>query len=546
LPCNSGPSAGLPAGCSSTAGYSPLTGTKCDSTTGGGSTSSGPLTGGAGSVQEYKLLGTPADGQDVGEGQEDVKVLGFSVEADEGSDLAVKSVKLDLSGTIPSDPASDQFEDYADSVTVWYGSTKVADVDADEFNDDNDYAKTVSFSQDAVVRKGDVGKFYVAVSGNDNLDSDDIGEDWELDVTSVRWMDAQGAIISEDPDLDSRVFSFESFASANDVELKLTEATDNPDAQVVEVDDTNSTDGVTLLKAKLKASGSDIDVKGLLVTVTPSGTGDASEIASQFTLMIDGEEVQSLDSGACDTPGDCDGSGTNTAVVYDFNDVDVTISDGDTVDVEVVADINEVDGTPVAEGDSLTADINADDVDAEDETGEDLGSGDLTGAVNGNAQAFYTEGIVVTPSTMSAVAVPVDADPDYVEVKMTFKVTALGEDVYLDKTTASSTSTSGTPAGDNRAVVVESDGTVLALTSSSISANDSKSEEQTNTFKVNEGDTASFTMTLNATGTDAQVRGVLYGLEWDIADNASGTGVYTFNMGVDGDYKTGYVFVSAS
>jgi hypothetical protein len=147
---------------------------------------------------------------------------------------------------------------------------------------------------------------------------------------------------------------------------------------------------------------------------------------------------------------------------------------------------------------------------------------------------------------MSAVAVPVDADPDYVEVKMTFKVTALGEDVYLDKTTASSTSTSGTPAGDNRAVVVESDGTVLALTSSSISANDSKSEEQTNTFKVNEGDTASFTMTLNATGTDAQVRGVLYGLEWDIADNASGTGVYTFNMGVDGDYKTGYVFVSAS
>src|SRR3989344_7443985 len=70
LPCDSGPSTGLPAGCSSTAGYSPLTGTKCDSST---PAPSGALEGGAGSITVDGL--SDFSGEEVGEGQDDVEDL---------------------------------------------------------------------------------------------------------------------------------------------------------------------------------------------------------------------------------------------------------------------------------------------------------------------------------------------------------------------------------------------------------------------------------------------------------------------------------------
>lgn len=529
-----GTSGGSGSGCSAGQMFNPMTGASCT----GGSTG-GALTGGSGSVDEYKPLASPSNNQDVGEDQDNVKVLGFSVEADDGSDLNIKSVRLTL-GSVPSAPASDNFEDYADSVSVWYGSTKVAEADAESFNDDNDYEKTISFSSDAIVKKGDTGNFYVAISGASNLDSDDISEDWTVDVENVRWVDAQGATISEDPSLAVRTFSFESFSTANDVELKLTESSDNPDASVVMADDNSSTDGVVLLKGKLKAEGSDLDIKGLIVSVTKAGTGDIDEIASQFIVKIDGEEVDSVDAASCvSTP--C----TSTTETYDFDEIDFTLDEGDTVDFEVLADINEVDGTTVAEGDSLAATVDSDNIDAEDESGEDLTSSELTGTLTGDAQSFMTQGISVSVGSITASAEAVDGAEDYAAYTIKISVTAVDQDVYLDKSFAQSTSTSTTAAGSNRVNVVNSSGTTLtAGFSASISSTDNDASEKTNTYLIADGATADFTITVNATGTSAQQRAILYALEYGSADNATLTNVYTSNMGIDGDYKTNLVYVS--
>ncbi len=535
---NGGNSGNFPAGCTSAAGYSPVTGQPCSSTN---SNNSGVLSGGAGSVDEYKLLASPSNNQEVGEDEDNAKVLGFSVEADDGSDLNIKSVRLEL-GSVPSSPASDDFEDYADSVSIWYGTTKVAEIDADELNNDNDYSKNISFTSNAIVKAGKVGNFYVAISGASNLDSDDIGEDWTVDVTDVRWVDAQGATISEDPSLTARTFSFESFATANDVELKITEASDNPDAQVVMADDNDATDDIVLIKGKMKATGSDLDLSEAVITITKSGTGDIDEIASQFVLKIDGEVVDSVDASDCDsTP--C----TSSSETYTFDDADVTIDEGDTVDFEILVDINEVDGTTVAEGDSLYAAIDADDVEAEDETGEDLTDSERTGAITGDAQSFITEGIMVTPGTMSASAEAVDGAADYSAYTMKISVTAVDGDVYLDKSFINSSSTSSTAVGSNRAAVFNAAGTQLTSGySASISSTDSDAQEQTNTYKITDGSTADFTITINATGTSAQQRAVLYALEWGTADDATLTDVYTSNMGLNGDYKTNLIFVSGS
>ncbi len=523
-------------GCAVGQMFNPMTGAACSSTT---TTTTTGLTGGAGSVNEYKLLASPSNNQDVGEDQSNVKVLGFSVEADDSSDLNVKSVRLEL-GSIPTNPASDNFEDYADSVSIWYGSTKVAEVDGEDFNDDNDYKKTISFSSDAIVKAGKTGNFYVAISGASNLDSDDIGEDWSVDVTTVRWVDAQGATISEDPSLSTRSFSFESFSTANDVELKLTESTENPDASVVMADQNDSTDGVVLLKGKLKAQGSDIQIKGLIVSVTKSGTGDIDEIASQFIVKIDGEEVDSVDAAACvSTP--C----TSTTETYNFDDIDMTISEGDTVDFEVLADINEVDGTTVAEGDSLSATVDSDDIDARDESKEDLTSSELTGTLTGDLQSFMTQGISVKVGSISAVAEAVDGAADYSAYTIKISVTAVDQDVYLDKSFAQSSSSSTTATGNNRVNVVSAAGTTLtAGFSASISSTDNDASEKTNTYLIADGATADFTITVNATGSGAQQRAILYALEYGTSDAATLSNVYTSNMGIDGDYKTNLIYVS--
>ena len=145
-----------PAGCTSSSGFSPTTGLSCSggsgslpagcmpgylfsSTTGlscSGGTTPPPsgLQGGAGSIDTYDLT-SGLSNEEVGEDAEDVKVAGLNLENSDDSDLDLTAVRLVFNeGTAASD-----FDNYASEVSIWLGSKEVARVDADEFNDDNDW-----------------------------------------------------------------------------------------------------------------------------------------------------------------------------------------------------------------------------------------------------------------------------------------------------------------------------------------------------------------------------------------------------------------------
>jgi peptidoglycan hydrolase-like protein with peptidoglycan-binding domain len=109
--------------------------TPAGGSTGTPTTGSG-LSGTVGSL-EYSLVSAYSS-EDVGEGDDNVKVAGLELDADDSdSDVRVTAVKLNFDvGTADGD-----LEDYIEEVTVWFGSTKVATVDADEFNDDNDFER---------------------------------------------------------------------------------------------------------------------------------------------------------------------------------------------------------------------------------------------------------------------------------------------------------------------------------------------------------------------------------------------------------------------
>src|SRR3989344_7442961 len=288
-----------PAGCSSTVGYSPTTGAKCD---GSGSTPAptGALEGGAGSIEDADFVSS-LTGEEVGEDAEDVKVAGLDIDADDGSDIQLTAVRLDF--TVGD--ADQDFEDYASEVSLWFEGEEVARADADDFNDGNNYDKTLSLSDGAVIKAGDTGQLVVAVTGIGNLDTNDVGETWTVEFESIRYEDASGAIITDNATGDingvTRTFSFESFATSADTELKIAEKTGSAadainKAHLINSHPTESTDNVKLLSFTLEAEGdSDIEIREFLADFIVTGATNVDGVIQGGTapaarLIIDGEE----------------------------------------------------------------------------------------------------------------------------------------------------------------------------------------------------------------------------------------------------------------
>ena len=572
--CDSGVSSGLPAGCVSTAGYSPTTGAKCsgDSTPSTG----GALEGGAGSITVSAK--STYNSEDVIAGDEDAKVLAFEVEADDDSDVEITSVKVELKQTAAGN--SDRIEDYMDSVSIFMNGDKVGEADADSFSENSDiYTKTISL-EDAIVRAGETEVFVVAVSAASNLDSGDIDDDaFGVDVLNVRFEDADGVVTTEDTDADvlDRTFDFDDLSTSGDLELKLTEGSGNPDAQVVEVDDTTDTD-VTMLEFKLKAEGSDMVIDSLLLSATATGVDDTwADMVSEVSLEMDGDDIDSV-SAYYDAVDDDAGD-------LFFNDLDLTIEEGDTATFKVVARIRDTAATTGAtvfdNGDSFAVSFpsaylddvtGTDQTDVEDENGDTVVAGDRTGSVTGEAQTFYSNGISVSFDSVDADPFTVDGvNNDRVELVMKFKVTAFGGDAYIPSlitvTSAGTASTGTAPtAAQGTGLHLQSSDTDLAVGDGSAiltstadevaytpTVTDATDNSYTSLFTVTDGSTETFTAKVNVDNSvavaghldGAQVRAMLTGVSFSSGTNVITTaGVLVYTSNLQDDFKTAYATIA--
>src|SRR3989338_3390551 len=328
----------LPAGCTSTAGYSPTTGVRCDVTVTPTPTPAGPLAGTDGTIADMNTL-SQYSAEEVGAGQKDIKVLGVEIEASKDGDIGINSIKVrfDSNGNAAAD--SDRIEDYLKSISIWQGGTKVGSADTSEFTKVSTglYTKVVTLS-DSVVRAGATEKFYVSVDAVSNLDSGDIDSDAAADGISL---------------------TFASFSTAADTELKIS-TNSTPDSQVIKVSTTNDTNNVTLLKGKFVLDGtSDVWLDELPITLTT--TGDSVDaLASSITLVL-GDKTYTESLGAnCTTS--C-ALGTANPVVT-FDNLDYTITAGDTVNFTLKVDLNNIEETGVTatdfdDGDTLLASLTA-------------------------------------------------------------------------------------------------------------------------------------------------------------------------------------------
>lgn len=496
-----------------------------------------PVTGGAGLVGNDGLISdvqelSQYNNEEVGDGENDVKVLGAEIEASNDGDIALRSVKLTFNGT--SNTGSDNLDDYIETVTVWLGSTEVGSADADSFNEDSNgiYSKTITLKSGTIIRSDDTENLYISVDAVNNLDSGDIAgsaDAWTVELVNVRFEDGSGVVTTETDagDLTAGVstsISFVSFSTSADTELKVSLDSSSPDEDIVVVDDTDDTDNVVLLVGKLRLDGtSDAVIDQLPITLTTSLGDSVQALANSLTLKLGSEEyTESVSISA-------------TAGTVTFDNLDFALNAGQTVTFTVLADINDINNSGVTatdfdEGDDLTASLtstNRDYIDVENEEGDQLSdASEKSGTAIGEGQEFRTEGIGVgLNGTPTATSNNNDgADTGTFTIKYAIK--AIGETVYIASLAANSVTYT----------VYAPDGT--ATTSSLISAILQNTTDNTKTsvgnWRIDEDQVENFTLTItvpNGTGgTTGQYYVALTGVKWDLSDDTSPATTYSSGL----------------
>lgn len=395
----------------------------------GGTSTGGTSTGGSSSsdegyLDEFEEV-SGLNNEEVGEDEEDVEVLGVEFEAKD-ADQTIERVSV----VIDTPTGNDDLEDFITEVSVWLDGEELDRMSVEDAGyDRGDDEYTFRFTGlDGEVAEGDKAELVVAVTGVNNLDSGDEGEGWTIEIPSngIRAVSPNGVDDTYDSSAFNTGFTIESFASASDLEMNVTLSDDNPDEGVAIVDDEG--DEIVLLAFDIEADGGDVSINDIPL-VLASTNANVGAILDEVTLEWDGDSQ--------DENGD--GNLNSTSETFLFEDLDLTIDEGDTMSFRVVAK-SATSSVTGAQAVSLSATVNPDNIDAEDASGEDIADADATGSANGETQHLYTDAVEV--EVVSVDIDPIDngtAAPEAATAKIKVKLTARGSTIYLngdDETTA--------------------------------------------------------------------------------------------------------------
>jgi hypothetical protein len=492
--------------------------------------------------------------EEVGEGEEEVGVIGFEVEADDDSDIAVTSVKVELKQT--DNTVSQDITDYIDEVQVMYAGEVVGTADADDFTETSDvYTKSISLDC-AEVEAGETGEFSVSVSALNSLDSADIATDnWEAELMQVRFEDGDGVTSTEAISANSidETFDFVDFATAADVELRVALNDDEDsinEAHNIIVEDDQDTDDVELLAFTLEARGeSDVWVDEIPVLITSSDSDLDSVISSAD--LYNGDDLIGSENVTT--------AGAAFATVT-FDDLDMTIDEGDTEDFTVKVNVIELTGN-YAQGATLQAQVTVASIDAEDQEGDNVASADLTGSAVGEASSLFSNGITVEVNAAETTITSTDvALGDVAEFHWELDITNVGEDtVYINADNADVVSSDTAADVDQMYTVVQSGSNALTALSGTVDSSEDTVAADASAYvggysgetfyALDSGETITIDIVVSGTnGTAAgQVRAYLSRIEWttdDItaatAQDATAATINNYTANLDDDSETPY------
>ena len=425
----------FPAGCTSAVGYSPTTSHKCDGSQETGGPGVGGLTGGAADIVVSNY--SSGTNKEVNEGQSE-KVMGFKVEATDG-DVAITNLKLTMLNLDTGGAYT--LTKYVDSVDVYVGSTKVASADASDFTKNNStsyvcgggvdnselntcYTKTISIPN-SIVKKGSNNKvaFNVQINAASSIDSANIGHnDWLVAITDIRFMDSTGMVLTSGTIQGITGVKFTNLSHSGGAKLAISKES-TPATGNVEVSSTSTTPDIKMLGIKLKATGTDMSFDNLSVSLV--GTYDTHN-AENLRDTIDSLELRDGSDVIASDP--TIGSNQSGEVTFALDNT-YTISAGDTATLGVYLKAKKINDATFNDGDTLKVNFDTDQIRAEDANGDVVTN--EVGTAHGNVQTFQSSGATVTKVTLSPdYAVPTvdsngDGHPGFIKLK--FKVQSFGD-----------------------------------------------------------------------------------------------------------------------
>jgi hypothetical protein len=324
---------------------------------------------------------------EVTEGDEDVVVMALTLEAENGDvEVARLTFSLVADGTNEEEDAWDAFEE----VSIWVDGDKIASFDAsdeDEYLDED--AGTFRFSNlDLVLGEDDETEVLVAVSARNSVDGSDVdAAEWTIDVTEVRYFDADGVATTEDTldELGDAGLVFDITEEGTDDGADLEGSSSNPDATTLLVDeDTDDSDEfvVHLFDIEVDNDSGDLEVGDVYATttitnVTGSGTiGGQEDVVDGIFMTIDGETVEgeatTLGANNEDTTI-ADGGSTSVVYLFEF-DQDVVLEGDENYEVEISMVFKGQDGEYV-NGVTVATEVNGSEWEVEGSANDDELSG---------------------------------------------------------------------------------------------------------------------------------------------------------------------------
>lgn len=432
-----------------------------------GSSSSTTVTGGAGSASVTSTTSDVEDEVDAGTSE---KILGFKIEAQD-SDIKVTNVKLTF--TKASGSASTYLDRYFDSFDIVMNGNTVATVDADDFSRDSAgvYSKSIALSN-ALIKEDDKNTFYVVGHAVESIDTANVDSAWTVDASNVRYVDGTGAILTDSTDITANSgVNINKLSASGDVKVKFSLGSANPEAGTVFVSDDVSGDKITLLEFKIKAEGTDIAFDQVNFALATTAGSSINDMVSEFILYKGTTVIDTVEATA-----------SSTGIRFDLDD-QLTVEEDATVTYKLVAKMNKLDTNSFNAGDSITATLSS--INAEDKNGDLITAGRYSGSANGEAQTVRGDGLQFALTSLTADDVQKtvnNSTVEYGKFVLTFKVTADGDDFYVD---------------DNSSVVVfHLDGLSASLASST--AITSTATKSGGRFLINDGETETFTFTVES------------------------------------------------
>jgi len=519
------------AGCKPGDLFSSTTGQSC-SATGTGTGTTGALAGTDGTLDDVTSLSQYSN-EKVGEGQKAVTILGADVKASKDGDIALKSVKVSFDDSGVTGGAATRLNRYLNKVSVYLGDAKVGSADVSEFTESGStWSKVISLSGDTAVKSGQTSKLYVKVDSATTIDSNDLVDTWKVELANIRYVDGAGVYSTDSTtgDLDSHgtqvLINYVSYATASNTKLTVTTASDSPAKNIVPVDDVNNTDNVTLLKGRLKLDGSsDALLKELPVTLD-GGARNVNALANTLTLKIAGQTYSKSVTAA-----------SATATIT-FDNLDYTVKAGDTVNFEVLADLNNVDGATMYEGDVIKASVtttNRDYMSIENAQGDQLSdSNEKSGTALGEYQELRTKGIGLKMiSSNFSVAAGQSANDDLGTFTIRYSVTAFGDTAYVSS--LADAKLSGVTTGKTSINVDRAGTATIGGTSVTLKNTTDTTLNAAGLYEIQEGETNIFEVTttvqLPAAGSAGQFRASLGGVSWtNTSTQAAPANTYTSNL----------------